>query len=229
MGLLKSSAMFGIVLSILGYALGTAIQKRFKSPIFNPLLIAIIFVIAFLKIFGIDYETYGSSNVLISDLLTPATVCLSIPLYQQIGLLKKNVKAIICGILCGVLTSLISITGLSLLFKLTHEEFVTFLPKSVTSAIGMGLSEEMGGIPSLTVAAIIITGIIGSVSAEYLFKLFRINDPIARGIAIGTSSHAIGTARALTMGETEGAMSSLALAVAGLCTVVIAPFFVNFL
>ncbi len=229
MGLLKSSSMFGIVLSVLGYGLGTAIQKRFKSPVFNPLLIAIMFVITFLKVFRIDYETYSSSSVLISNLLTPATVCLAIPLYQQIGLLKKNVKAILCGILSGVFASLLSIFGLALLFKLSHQEYVTFLPKSVTSAIGMGLSEEMGGIASITVAAIIVTGIIGSVLAEPLCKLFKINHPIAKGVAIGTSSHAIGTSKALTMGETEGAMSSLALAVAGLCTVILAPFFANFL
>ena len=165
----------------------------------------------------------------VSYLLTPATVCLAVPLYEQFQLLKKNAKAVLLGIFSGVLTSLGSIFLLSRLFRLDHATYVTLLPKSITTAIGVGISEELGGYVSLTVAVILITGVLGNMIAEGLCKLFRITDPIARGVAIGTSSHAIGTAKAMELGEVEGAMSSLSIVVSGMLTVLGAAVFARFL
>ena len=222
---LVDSAFFGAVLSLAAYEAGILIKKRFRLALFNPLLIATIAVIAVLAILKVEYRHYNESAKYISYLLTPATVCLAVPLYQQIELLKKNLKAVIGGITAGVLASLLSIFLLARLFSLSHEQYVTLLPKSITTAIGMGISEELGGIQTITVAVIIITGIFGNVTAEFICRFFRIHNPVARGLAIGTASHAIGTAIAMEMGEIEGAMSSLAIAVAGLLTVLGASVF----
>lgn len=223
--ILCNSVYFGVAISILGYVIGMAIKKKFKWKFLNPLLISIIFVITILLVFDIDYESYNQGAKYLSYFLTPATVCLAIPLYQQLELLKKNSKAVIIGISTGVLSSLGSVLALSYLFQLTHEQYVTLLPKSITTAIGIGVSAELGGITTITVAVIIITGILGNILAESVCKLFKIKEPIAVGLAIGTASHAIGTAKAFEIGEIEGAMSSLSIAVSGLLTVVCASFF----
>lgn len=227
--MIVNSTYFGVVLSIGAFLVGRALQKRFKHPLCNPLLIAIVLVILFLLVFHVDYESYQSSAKLLSSLLTPATVCLAIPLYEQFELLKKNVKAVLAGIASGVLSSLCCVLVLALLFRLDHASYVTFLPKSITTAIGMGVSEELGGYISITVAVIIISGILGNIFAESACKLFRITEPIARGVAIGSASHAIGTAKAMELGEIEGAMSSLSIVVSGLLTVIGAAVFANFL
>ena len=156
-------------------------------------------------------------------------MCLAVPLYEQMSLLKKNFKAVAAGIVSGVLASLVSVLVLARLFGLSHEQYVTLLPKSITTAIGMGISEELGGIVTITVAVIIITGILGNVIAELVCKVFHIQEPIAKGLALGTASHAIGTAKAMEMGPVEGAMSSLAIAVAGLLTVIGASVFAGFM
>ena len=190
---------------------------------------SIIVIILLLSVTGIDYEVYEEGAKYISYLLTPATVCLAIPLYEQISLLKKNYKAILLGILSGVLTSLLCVFAMAAILQLSHEEYVTLLPKSITTAIGIGVSEELGGYVTLTVAVIIITGILGNMIAETVCKVFKITEPIAKGVALGTASHAIGTARANEMGKTEGAISGLSIAVAGLLTVVGASVFAQFL
>ena len=215
---MSNSLFFGAAISLIAYEAGLLLKRKFKMAIFNPLLIAIIAVIAVLCLLHIDYDTYNQSGQYISYLLTPATVCLAVPLYQQMELLKKNLKAVIIGIVSGVLASLVS-----------HEQYVTLLPKSITTAIGMGVSEELGGIVTITVAVIIITGVLGNMIAETVIKLARIEEPIAKGLALGTSAHAIGTAKAMELGEIEGAMSSLAIAVAGLLTVVGASVFAQFM
>lgn len=226
--LFETSAFFGVVISLIGYEVGLFIKKKWKKAVFNPLLISILFVMAFLGIFKIDYTAYEEGAGHISFLLTPATVCLAIPLYQQLELLKQNKKAIGIGITAGVIASLGSVLGLSVLFGLTHEQYVTLLPKSITTAIGMGVSEEAGGLVTITVAVIIITGVLGNMIAESICHLFRIEEPVAKGIAIGTSAHAVGTARAMEMGEIEGAMSSLSIVVSGLITVVGVSIFAGF-
>lgn len=225
--MIQESIFFGAAISLIGYEIGLLIKKKFRSALFNPILIAVVLIGLFLTVFDVDYESYNRGAKYLSYLLTPATVCLAVPLYQQLELLKQNAKAVILGISGGVITSLTSVWLLSRLFGFNHQQYVTMLPKSITTAIGIGLSEEMGGIVTITVASIVITGILGNMMAETICRIFRITEPVAKGIAIGTSAHAVGTAKALEMGEVEGAMSSLAIAVAGLLTVILASFYTN--
>ncbi len=180
---------------------------------------------ALLFAFDIDYETFNQGAQHLTYLLTPATVCLAIPLYEQISLLKKHAAAVLVGVASGVISCLGSILLLSFLFSLSHQQYVTLLPKSITTAIGMGVSDELGGMVTITVAAIILTGILGNIIAERVLKLFHIEEKVARGLAIGTAAHAIGTTKAMEMGRIEGAMSSLSIAVAGLMTVLAATLF----
>lgn len=223
------SAFAGVTLSLLAYAFGMFLKRKTHLSIFNPLLVSIAVTIVVLVIADVDYDTYNKGAVYLSWFLTPATVCLAIPLYEQIELLKKHWKAVLTGILSGVLTSLLTVFVLSKLMSLSHKEYVTMLPKSITTAIGMGVSEVLGGYVTITVAVIIVTGVLGNILAEFLCKIFRITEPIAKGLAIGSASHAIGTAKAMEMGEIEGAMSSLSIAVAGIITVVGASIFANFI
>ena len=225
----RQSAFFGVMLSLVAYGIGFELKRKFKLAIFNPLLIAIILVMVVLVSFHIDYDVYNEGAVYISYLLTPATVCLAVPLYEQFELLKKNWKALLIGILSGCIASMGSILAMTVIFSLSHEEYVSFLPKSITTAIGMGVSEELGGYVSITVAVIIITGVLGNMIGENVLKLFRITNPIAKGVAIGTASHAIGTAKAMEIGEIEGAMSSLSIVVSGIITVVGASIFAQFI
>ncbi len=224
---LIDSVFFGAVISLAAYEAGLLIKRKFRLAILNPLLIATVCVMAALTLLKIEYKHYNEGAKYISYLLTPATVCLAVPLYQQLELLRRNLKAVAVGITSGVLASLASVFLLAKLFSLTHEQYVTLLPKSITTAIGMGVSEELGGISTITVAVIIVTGILGNMIAEIVCRLFRIEEPIAKGLALGTASHAIGTAKAMELGEVEGAMSSLAIAVAGLLTVGGASLFAN--
>lgn len=220
-----NSIYFGIVLSLAAYALGMWLKKKTKRDYVNPLLVSVVVIIGVLLLFDIDYASFNAGGQYISYLLTPATVCLAIPMYKQLHLLKSYRKAVVFGLLAGVISSLGSVLGLSVLFGLTHQQYVTLLPKSITTAIGLGVSEELGGLPAITVAVIIITGLIGNVTARGFCRLLRIKDPVAVGLAIGTSSHALGTAKALELGEVQGAMSSLAIVVAGLLTAVGASVF----
>ena len=226
---LARSLFFGAGISLLFYEVGLLLKKRFKLAVLNPLLIAILCVMASLKVLGVPYSDYNAGAQYLSWLLTPATVALAVPLYEELGLLRKNLPAVAGGILAGTFAGLAGILLLCRVFALDHQLYVTFLPKSITTAIGMGVAEELGGVAALTVAAIILTGILGNMAAEGLFRLFRIHDPIARGLALGTGAHAIGTAKAMELGEVEGAMSSLSIAVAGLLTVAAASVFAQFL
>ncbi len=191
----------------------------------NPLLVSIVIVVCALLLTGTEYENFKKGTELISYLLTPATVCLAVPLYQQFELLKRNWKAVTAGILSGVLSSMLCVLAFALIFRLDHATYVTFLPKSITTAIGIGVSEELGGYISISVVSIVLTGIIGNIFAEKFLKLLKINEPIAKGIAIGSSSHAIGTTKAMEMGAIEGAMGSLSIVVSGILTVFLASVF----
>lgn len=223
--LFLGSIYFGVFITLLGFYLGVLLKRRYDYAIFNPLLTSICFVIAVLLLFDISYESYEKSAQYIGYLITPATICFAVPLYRQLDTLKANASAIAVGIAAGVLATVCSVLAFSLLFNFSHEIFVTLLPKSTTTAIGMGISEELGGIIPLTVIAIVITGNVGNITAIPLCRLFGLEEPVARGIAIGSSSHVIGTVKAFEMGEVEGAMSSLAIILAGLLTVIVAPFF----
>lgn len=227
--MLTQSVFFGVAISLLCYEIGLWVKKKTKLAIANPLLVAVLIVVAALFLLDIDYETYENSAKYLSFFLTPATVSLAIPLYRQMELLKKYPKAIFGGIAAGVLATMVSIFLLSLAFGLSHEQYVTLLPKSITTAIGMGVSEKMGGMATITVVAISITGIFGNIAAESICRIFKIEEPIAKGLAIGTSSHALGTSRAMELGQVEGAMSSLSIVVAGIMTVVSVSIFANFI
>ena len=223
--LMTQSLFFGVMISIVMYEIGVYLKKKTKLAILNPLLFSIAAVMILLLACHVDYDTYNNGAKYLSYLLTPATVCLAVPLYEQFELLKKNIKAIMAGIISGALTSVTCVLVLSVLFHLSHAEYVTLLPKSITTAIGLGISEELGGVVTITVAVIIITGVFGNITAEFICKLFHIEEPIAKGIAIGSASHAVGTAKAMELGEIEGAMSSLSIAVSGLITVVLSVIY----
>ena len=225
----QNSMFAGVALSLVSYWIGVMLKKKFKLGLFNPLLISIVISIVVLLIGKIDYNTYNEGAKYLSWLLTPATVCLAIPLYEQWELLKQNYKAVLFGLLAGTVTSLTTVFVLAKLCGLSHEEYVTLLPKSITTAIGMGVSEELGGYVTITVAVIIITGVLGNMFGELICKLFKITEPISKGLAFGASSHAIGTAKALEIGEVEGAMSGLAIAVSGILTVALSSVFANFI
>ena len=204
---IENSLFFGAALSLAGYEVGLLLKKKFKMALFNPLLIAILCVMGMLQLMQVDYKTYNAGG----------------------QYLKKNLKAVIIGIVSGVLASMVSVLIFAKLFGLSHSEYVTLLPKSITTAIGMGVSEELGGLVTITVAVIIITGVLGNVIAEAVLKVAKIEEPIAKGLALGTSAHAIGTSKAMELGPVEGAMSSLAIAVAGLLTVIAASVFAGFM
>lgn len=225
---LCSSQYFGFAISLMGFELGSLLQRKFKNPIFNPLLIGVLFVIIVIKILGISYDEYYSSAQYLSYFFTPATVCLAISLYRQIDALKKNWLAIIAGIVAGITICMLSILAIAFIFGLNHSQYVTLLPKSITTAIGVAVSQELGGIEQITIAVIVATGIFGNIIAKPILKIFKITDPVAQGISIGTSSHAAGTAKAIEMGDIQGAMSGLAISVAGITTVLLAQIFVLF-
>ena len=224
---LSSSAVWGVLLTIGGYGLGALIQKKTRKSWCNPLLLGILFVILVLSLGRIPYADYAASAAPVKYLLLPATVSLAVPLYENLGKLKGCVGAVLGGIAAGVVTSLGSILLLSWLMGLQAAEAASLLPKSVTTAIGMDVAVTLGGYAPLAGAVIILTGIAGNLLAQLACKLFRLTDPIARGVAIGTASHAIGTAKAFEIGELEGAMSSLSVAVAGILTAVVAPIAMN--
>lgn len=217
-----ASPIFALLISILAYEIGIFINKKTKIAFFNPLMIAIALVIGTLLVLNIPLEDYSKGGDFISMFLTPATVILAVPLYRNINSLKKDYIAILGGVVVGSITAIFSVWGLARAFELPKELLASLIPKSITTPLGIELSQQIQGIPSLTVAAIIITGIIGAVFAQWVLKVCRISDKTAKGISIGTSSHALGTTKAVELGETEGAMSGLAIGLAGLVTVIVA-------
>lgn len=227
--ILGESAYFGIVISLLFYWVSTIISRKVKLTICNPLLLTVIFVIVFLCAFQVDYESYNNSAEYLTYFLTPATVCLAVPLYRQFEILKKNVAAVLLSIVAGCVANAVGIGVLAITFQFSTELKASLIPKSLTTAIAIGVSEELQGITSITVLSVIITGILGATIAEGLFKLLKIEEPVAQGLACGAASHAIGTSKAIQLGEVQGAMSSLAIVVTGVITVVIAPVIMQLL
>lgn len=227
--LIQSISVWGVTVTLAAFALGSWINKKTGQAIFNPLLLGSIFVILFLSLVQIPVAEYKESVQIISYLLLPATVSLAVPLYEQWQIMKKNALAVLCGIAAGSVTSMVSILAVGVLLKLDPALTVSMMPKSVTTAIGVEVAAELGGIASLAGAMIVLTGILGNLSASALCRIAGLHDPVARGVAIGTGSHAVGTARALQMGPVEGAVSSLSIAVAGVLTAVICPILANFL
>lgn len=222
---LAESVYMGVMLTLGTYCIGIWLKKVSGWTLMNPLLVSILLSIGFLCATGTSYESYAKGADVISYLLTPATVCLAVPLYEQIEHLKRNYHAVVLGIVAGVLSSMLSILGMVLLLGMDHQAYVTLLPKSITTAIGMGVSEELGGNVPVTILVIVITGITGNIFAEKFLRLIKVKEPIAKGIAIGSASHVIGTSKAMEMGQTEGAMSSLAIVTSGVLTVITASLF----
>ena len=225
--ILSNSMFFGSFLSLGVYLAATKLRQKFPTPFLNPLMLSIVCIIAMLKLTGISYEHYDRGAKYLTYFITPATICLAIPLYRQFHYLKKNYTAILLAILSGVLSGLVCIFALAYVMNFSKEHYVTFLPKSITTAIGIDLSKELGGNSTITVTAIVLTGIMGSVMGEWICKVFKIKHPISVGLALGTASHVLGTSKALEIGEIEGAMSSLSVAISGIMTILFAGLFAN--
>lgn len=220
---ITSNPLFGVIISLIAFEIGKFIFQKTKLAIFNPLLIATVIVMVFLHYFNISVADYMLGGNLIVFFLAPATVVLAIPLFQQIDLLKKHFVPIIGGGIVGALVAILSVVTLGKLLGIDHQLLVSFMPKSITTPIGIELSKMLGGIPSITVFAIIITGITGNVTAPFIYSIFKIKHPVAKGLGLGISSHAVGTSRAIEMGEIEGAMSALSIVIAGILTIILAP------
>lgn len=214
---------FGIILSFAAYEIGKWINQKLKTPIANPLLIAILLIIGFLSITGIDYEYYKKGGDFIAFFIAPATVAMVLDLYANIETLKKNIIPIFVGVGSGTIFSFIIAMFLSKILQIDRNLISSLLPQSVTTAIAISLSDEYQGIIGLTAIAVVIRGVSGAVFAPLVMKIFKIKDPVAQGVAIGTSSHAVGTSQARLMGEVQGAMSGLSIAVAGITAVIIMP------
>ena len=226
---LLSIGILPVILTLLAFRLGQFVQAKTKSPICNPILIAVILVLLFLKGTGMELATYQKGASMLSWLMTPATVCLAISMYEQFQVLRKNIPMILAGVAAGAISCLILVIGFGMLAGFDRELTVSLLPKSVTTAIGVPLSEIAGGMTPITTAAIIFTGIIANILGPWLCKLFRLTDEISRGVAFGTAGHVIGTAKANELGSLTGAVSSLSLVVAGLLTAILLPLATSFL
>ena len=221
---IATSGYFGLLMTMAFFLFARYVNRKAGKEVFNPLLFSTVCCILFLAFTGISFDTYFISARYLDALLTPTTICLAIPLYRQFELLKKNVPAVLAGCCAGVIANAAICLLLLVTFDLTNAQFVTLLPKSITTAIGKSLSGELGGYPAITMACIMLAGQLGAVAAPALLKLFRVTEPLAQGLAIGTASHAAGTSRAVELGDAQGAASSLAIVVTGLLTVIVAPF-----
>ncbi len=224
-----NTEIFGIVLTIIFFNIGVYIQKKTKNPIFNPLLIAIVGIILFLIITKTPYKSYKLGADSINFFLGPVTIVLAVPLYKQFDLLKKYFIEILMGISCGVIVSFISIKAIGYFTNANIDIINSLIPKSITTPMGISLSKTLNGIQAITVVSIILTGILGAIISPIIFKVGRIKNPVAKGIALGTSAHALGTTKALEMGEVEGAMSGLAIGICGTITVILIPILMKFL
>lgn len=227
--LLQDSVYFGVAVSLAAYWVGIWCRKKWNIPLMNPLLIAMILLIVLFLGTGISFETYSYGAKYLTYFLTPATVCLAVPLYRQVETLKKNMPAVFISIGMGCLAHVAIIVGLGMLMRLEDTILFSFLPKSVTTAIALGVSEEVGGIQSLTVVGVCVAGMMGAIVGPSILRWCRVIEPEAQGLALGTASHAIGTSKAVELGEIQGAMSSLAIVVTGILTVVLLPVVVRYL
>lgn len=226
---LLNISILPVVLTLLAYKAGALLQQKTKSPLCNPILVAVILVLGFLGISGMELKTYQAGATFLSWLMTPATVCLAISMYEQFQVLRKNTPIILVGVAAGAVSCLLMVLCFCLLFGFDRELTVSLLPKSVTTAIGVPLSQLAGGLTPITTATIILTGITASVLGPTLCRLFRLTDEVARGAAFGTAGHVIGTAKATEMSKLTGAVSSLSLVVAGLLTAIVLPILTSFL
>lgn len=222
-GHITDTPLFGVILSLVAFEIGMYIFKKTKLAVFNPLLIATIIVMGILDFFHIEVKNYMLGANFVVFFLAPATVVLAVPLFQKIDLLKKYFIPIIGGGIIGAITAIVSVVVIGKILGIDEKLLLSFMPKSITTPIGIEVSRMLGGIPSITVFAIIVTGITGNVTAPFIYSVFRIKHPVAKGLGLGISSHAVGTSRAIEMGEVEGAMSALSIVIAGILTLGLAP------
>ncbi len=222
---LTISPFFGIALTIVAYAVGVWLNKKAKTPLVNPMLVSLLLIIGFLMLFDIPYENYQIGGDVIALFLAPATALIAVKIYEQFDRLRENWLPVLVGTAVGSAVSMLCVIFLCHLFLLDQELLASLLPKSVTTAIAVPLSEQAGGLVPVTVAAVVITGVIGAVFSPMMIRFFGVKDPVEAGLAIGTCSHALGTTKALEIGDIEGAMSGVALGVAGLITVIYTAIF----
>ena len=223
--LLFSTPFFGLALSVVCWCLGVRLQKKTGLLVCNPVLVSSLLVIAVLLLFRIPLEHYNAGGSIIKLMLGPATAVLALNIYQQRKVLRQHFLPVLFGCLAGSLASIVCVLLFCHLFRVDEIFTASMLPKSVTTAIALGISENGGGIPGLTAAAVIITGVEGAMLAPLFAKWFHISDPVAEGVAIGSCSHAIGTSKAMEIGSLQGAMSSIAICVCGIITSILALFF----
>jgi len=217
-----NTPFFGIVLSMFAYFIGQKVQKKVKFPLFNTMLVAGFLIIGVLLALNVSHETYNQGGSVLSMMVNPATMCLSLGIYDKWAMLKKNAVPVLVGCTVGVVSAVGSVWVMCRLFGVDRSVTASLLPKSVTMPIASAIAESHGGIVSITIAAVIVAGLIGNIGAPFFVKLFRVKDPLAVGLAVGASSHALGTAKAMEIGKTEGAMSGLAIALCGVMTAVVA-------
>ncbi|MCL1892081.1 MAG: LrgB family protein [Alphaproteobacteria bacterium] len=224
--ILTNTIYFGFALTLLVYWLCWALHQKFRSPITTPLLVATFAVIAILLVFDIPYESYNLGAKYLGYFLIPATVCFAVPMYRQILLLKENMRPVLISVFIGCAVSVLTVVGLTFAFGLDQVIARSLAPVSVTTAIAIGITKELGGWVALTVFAVVITGILGAATGGLICRWLGIKNKMAQGLAIGNSSHAMGTTKALEMGEIEGATASLAILISGLMTVILGPLII---
>ena len=222
--LFQTSPLFSISLTIACFSFGVYLNKKTKKSFVNPLAIAIILIIAFLLIFKIPYASYNIGGQMINMFLPPITALLALSIYKERNRVKKNFFPILMGTLVGSVVSVLSIILMVKLFKVDSKVGISLIPKSVTTPIAIALADSFGGIQGITITAVMIPGLLGNILSPYLVKLFHFTDPTTIGVAIGTSSHALGTSKAIEMGEEIGAISGIALSFSGILTVIISLF-----
>ena len=215
--------LFCLCLTLGAYLFGLWCKSKFKHSLCNPFMIATVLVGVFLLLTKVPMADYQKGMEIAGWLLTPATVALAVPMYEQMKKLKSHLPAILAGVAAGAISSLFMVLGLCLLFALPRDITVSLLPKSITTAIGMLVAEQSGGVASLAAGVIAVTGLMGTILGPLLCKLLRLNDPICQGVAYGTASHVIGTSKAMEVDPLAGAVSSLSLVVSGLLTAVLLP------
>ena len=221
---LYTSPYFGVALSVIAFGAGVRIQQKTKLPLCNPLIIAIVLIIGVLLVFKIPYDSYNKGGEIINMFLAPATACLAVSIFTKLSILKKYWLPIIVGCIAGSLASMASVYGMCRLFRLDQSLTMSMLPKSVTTPIAVSVAQAHGGVVPVTVVAVIFTGILGSIVAPLLIRIFKVSDSVAAGLAIGACSHAVGTSKAIEIGEVEGAMSGLAIGICGVVTVLFSMF-----
>ncbi|NLD16488.1 MAG: LrgB family protein [Tissierellia bacterium] len=224
---MNSSPYYGVMFTLIGYLLGMWLSKKYNQPLLNPIFVGIITCVVLMKVTGISYDEYKVGANYVTFFVAPATVSLIVPLYKNLETLKKNLIPVLVGVLAGAVTAIVSVILLANLFGVSEQLKLSLVSQSITTAIAIPLTEQIGGLGAIVSISIALRGISGAILAPTIFKIFNVKDPVAKGVAIGTTSHASGTAKAIEMGEIEGALSGLSIAIAGIITAIVLPIVMN--